>query len=47
MASIADVVRHLVVHGPARNEREREDLLGQLDEAEGKRPAKSEKKEGK
>jgi hypothetical protein len=31
MSVIHDVLRHLVQFGPARNDAEREDLLGQLD----------------
>jgi len=47
--ALHDVVRHLVLHGPARNEAERERLLAELDEDErgshgGKRETKAEEK---
>ena len=29
--SLHDVVRHLINHGPARNDAERDELLGQVD----------------
>ena len=37
--SLHDVLRHLVLHGPARNDAEREQLLGQVDADErGRQP---------
>lgn len=35
----ADVLRHLVVHGPARNEAERDELLAALSEDKPKQEA--------
>lgn len=41
--SLADVVRHLVVHGPARNDDERERLLAELDDDKGGKSKTEEK----
>jgi len=45
MSGLHDVLRHLVVSGPARNDEERERLLAEIDQDE--QPRKSSKEEKK
>lgn len=45
--SLRDVVEHLVLYGPARNEEERDQLLALLDDSGKAKPSDRSSKEGK